>query len=50
MVFDFQTGRKHGQIDRQMKLVFRELKAQIHCPTTDHKVWDSNPCGRTWVE
>jgi len=26
---------------------FRELKAQIYWPTTDQKVWGSNPYGRT---
>ena len=47
MAFDFQTWRKHGQKDRQTKLVFRELKVQIYWPTTDQKVRGSNPCGRT---
>jgi hypothetical protein len=46
-VFDFLIGRKHSRKDRQVELVFRELKAQIYWPTTDQKVRGSNPCGRT---
>ena len=45
--FDFLTGRKHGQKVRQIKVSFRELKAQIHWPTTDQKVRGSNPCEHT---
>ena len=41
------TGRKHSRKDRQVKMSFRELKAQIYWPTTDQKVRGSNPCGRT---
>jgi hypothetical protein len=44
---DFLIGRKHSRKDRQVKVSFRELKAQIYWPTTDQKVWGSNPCGRT---
>ena len=45
--FDFLIGRKHSRKDRQVKVSFRELKAQIHWPTSDQKVRGSNPCGRT---
>ena len=45
--FDFLIGRKHSRKDRQVKVSFRELKAQIYWPTTDQKVRGSNPCGRT---
>ena len=44
---DYLIGRKLSQKDRQVELVFRELKAQIYWPTTDQKVRGSNPCGRT---
>jgi len=44
---DFLIGRKHSRKDRQVKVSFRELKAQIYWPTTDQKVWGSNPYGRT---
>ena len=50
-MFDFLIGRKHSRKDRQVKVSFRELKAQIYWPTTDQKVWGSNPYGRTnWFE
>ena len=45
--FDFLIGRKHSRKDRQVKVSFRELKAQIYWPSTDQKVRGSNPCGRT---
>jgi hypothetical protein len=45
--FDFLIRRKYGRKDRQVKVSFRELKAQIYWPTTDQKVQGSNPCGRT---
>jgi hypothetical protein len=45
--FDFLIGRKHSRKDRQVKVSFRELKAQIYWPATDQKVRGSNPCGRT---
>ena len=45
--FDFLIGRKHIRQDRQVKVSFRELKAQIYWPATDQKVRGSNPCGRT---
>jgi len=48
-VFDFLIGRKHSRKDRQVKVSFRKLKAQIYWPTTDQKVRGSNPCGRTRV-
>ncbi len=47
MRIDFLVGRKHSWKDRQVKVSFRELIAQIYWPTTDQKVWGSNPCGRT---
>jgi hypothetical protein len=47
--FDFLIGCKHSQKDRQVKVSFRELKAQIYWPPTDQKVRGSNPCGRTKV-
>ena len=43
--FDFLIGRKHSRKDRQVKVSFRGLKAQIYWPTTDQKVRDWNPCG-----
>jgi hypothetical protein len=45
--FDFLIGRKHSRKDRQVKVSFRELKAQIYWPATDQKVRGSNPCERT---
>ena len=45
--FNFLIGRKHSWKDRQAKVSFRELKAQIYWLTMDQKVWGSNPCGRT---
>ena len=47
--FDFLIGRKHSQNVGQVKVSFRQLKAQIYWPTTDQKVRGSNPCGRTRV-
>ena len=47
MRIDFLVGRKHSWKDRQVKVSFSELKAQIYWPTTDQKVRGSNPCGRT---
>ena len=38
-------GRKLSQNDRQVKVSFRELKAQIYWPSTDQKVRGSNPWG-----
>ena len=38
MAFNFLTGRKHSQKYRQVKVSFRELKAQIYWSTTDQKV------------
>ena len=46
-MFDFLIGRKRSLKDRQVKVSFRKLKAQIYWPTTDQKVRGSNPCGRT---
>ena len=46
-VFDFLIRRKHSRKDKQVKVSFRELKAQIYWPTTDQRVRGSNPCGRT---
>jgi len=40
---DFLIGRKHSRKDRQVKVSFRELKAQIYRPTTDQKVRGSSP-------
>ena len=48
-LFDFLIGRKHSRKDRQVKVSFRDLKAQIYWPTTDQKVRGSNPCGRTGI-
>ena len=45
--FDFLIGRKHSRKDRQVKVSFREVKAQVYWPTTDQKVRGSNPFGRT---
>jgi hypothetical protein len=47
--FDFLIGRKHSRKDRQVKVSFRKLKAQIYWPTTDQKVRGLNPCGRTSI-
>ena len=44
---DFLIGGKQSQNGGQVKVSFRELKAQIYWPNTDQKVWGSNPCGRT---
>ena len=44
-VFDFLIARKYGQKNRQVELVFRELKAQIYWPTTDQMVRDLIPAG-----
>ena len=44
---DFLIGRKHSLKARQVKVSFRELKAQVYWPTTDQKVRGSNLCRRT---
>jgi len=45
--FDFLILRKSSWKDRQVKVSFRDLKAQIYWPAKDQKVRGSNPCGRT---
>ena len=47
MALNSLTGRKRSQKYRQVKVSFRELKAQIYWSTKDQKVRGSNPCGRT---
>ena len=46
-VLFFLIERKHSRKDRQVKASFREPKAQIHWPSSEQKVWGSNPYGRT---
>ena len=47
--FDFLIEREHSRKDRQVKVSFRELKAQIYWPSTDQKVRGSNPFERIGI-
>ena len=44
-MFDFLIGRKHSRKDRQVKVSFRQLKAQVYWQTTDQKVGVRIPAG-----